>query len=377
MKRVCLVTTSPLIVNFFLVPYLLSLKRTYQVTLIVNAAEGTPLEPLPDIRVVSMPVLRKMAPFSDMAMLFRLVWFFLRERFDLVHSFSPKAGLLAIVAAKIAGIPHRVHTYTGQVWSTRRGLMRWMLREADRAIARAATHLLADSVSQREFLGRHGVVSADRCEVLGWGSVSGVDVRRFRPDPEARARVRAELNIPLDATVVLFLGRVTREKGIPELVDAFSVLAERRVGLYLLIVGPDEDELTVSIAACKYGQRVRILGYSRRPEHYVAASDVLALPSHREGFGTVILEAAAAGVPTVAARIYGVTDAVVDGQTGLLHKPGDVRDLVERLARVVDDADFRARLGACARERALEEFSQERLTSELMAFYARVLRQPL
>jgi glycosyltransferase involved in cell wall biosynthesis len=243
------------------------------------------------------------------------------------------------------------------------------LRAADRLIAHIATQLLTDSFSQRSFLVEQGITKLSSCTVLGNGSVSGVDVERFRPDAERRNAARCELGIPSDALTILFLGRMTRDKGMPELVDAFASLAEASPRAHLLLVGPDEEALMASAKAHPFASRIHCVGYTHQPERYVAAADLLTLPSHREGFGSLILEAAAAGIPVVASRIYGITDAVIDGETGLLHKVGDVLDLTEKLRVMLADEGTRRRLGAHARDRVMAEFTQARLVAALLAFY--------
>lgn len=369
MKQICFVAASPLTVNFFLVPHLLGLRQHYDVTLVVNANEGVALKPMLGIEIVPLEIQRKISPIQDLRTLAALIALFRRRHFDLVHSISPKAGLLAMLAARIAGVPHRLHTFTGQVWATRRGSMRWILRQADRVTVRAASQTLTDSFSQRDFLVEQGVTKPGACHVLGEGSVSGVDVDRFRPDADLRIAVRRELEIPSDAVTILFLGRMTRDKGIPELLDAFGALAEAFPRANLLLVGPDEEALLASAKAHPFASRIRCVGYTHQPERYVAAADLLTLPSHREGFANVILEAAAAGIPVVASRIYGITDAVIDGETGLLHKAGDSADLTEKLRAVLADQGLRQRLNERARNRVMAEFTQARLVSELLAFY--------
>jgi glycosyltransferase involved in cell wall biosynthesis len=375
MKRICFVTTSPLIVNFFLAPHLVYLAGRHEVTLIVNTGEGVPLVPLPGVEVVTLELRRRWSPLADLKAVLGLVVLFRRRHFDLVHSFSPKAGLLAMLAAMLAGVQRRVHTFTGQIWATGRGPRQAFFKAADYCIARCATHVLADSPSQGEFLIAQGVVAPGRCTVLGLGSVNGVDTQRFRPDGETRSAIRAELGIPQAAIVVLFLGRMKVEKGIPELARAFAALAGRYDHAHLLLVGPDEEGLwpAVEQTCAAYAVRLHTVDYTFAPERYVAAADILALPSHREGFGSVVIEAAAAAVPAVASRIYGVSDAVVDGETGLLHEAGDAQDLARQLERLLTDADLRARLGVQARERVLRSFEQARMTQLLDQFYDEIL----
>lgn len=367
-----MVTTSPLIVNFFLVPHLLHLKSRYRVLLAVTLPGEAALKPLPGIEVIAVNIPRPIQPLHDACALASLRRLFRQRKVDLVHSFGPKAGLLATSAGRLAGVRVRLHTFTGQVWATRTGVMRMLLRGADRWTARMATHLFADSPSQHDFLVREGILTSDRCTVLGRGSVSGVDTRRFRPDPAARAAVRAELGIDQRARVVLYLGRVTRDKGVLDLARAFARLPADAV---LLVAGPDEERLAPRMLELSgpAASRLRFAGYTAQPERFLAASDVLCLPSYREGFGTVVIEAAATSVPAVASRIYGITDAMVHGETGLLFTAGDYGELAAALAAILADDSLRARLGCEARRRAVEYFSQEQLTGQLAALYARIL----
>jgi glycosyltransferase involved in cell wall biosynthesis len=371
-RKICWVTTSPLIVNFFLAPHLVYLRDRYDVTLVVNAREGVELKPLPGVEVVSVPIERSISPFRDARALGTLAMLFRKRRFDLVHSFSPKGGLIAMTAAALARVPLRLHTFTGQVWATRTGPMRLLLKSADRVVAALATHTLADSHSQLRFLDSQRIVKPGKCRVLASGSITGVDTDRFRADSARRAAVRRSLGIADDAVLLLFLGRVTRDKGVPELLQAFRELAAVSSHAHLLLVGPDEDGLLEPRTLANLTGRVHVRGYTHTPEHYVAAADVLCLPSHREGFGSVIIEAAAAGVPAVASRIYGVVDAVVEEETGLLHRPGDAADLSRQLARITEDRALRLGLAHKARERAVSEFSQACLTRELSGFYVKL-----
>lgn len=370
--RVALVVTSTLVVRWFLLGHIRKLAQSYAVTLIVNNDAPDLAAQLP-CRIVSLRLERDIAPLADLRALAWLWRHFRAERYRLVHTLTPKAGLLGMLAARLAGVPARLHTYTGQVWANRRGPMRTLLKTADRLLALAATQVLADSFSQRDFLVAQGVVESAKISVLGLGSVSGVDAGRFRPDEAARAQLRGALGISAGATLFLYLGRLKRDKGVLDLARAFALCTDPQS--QLLLVGPDEDQLLPEVericAACR--ARLQVAGYSAEPERYLAASDVLCLPSYREGFGVVILEAAAAGLPAIGSRIYGITDAIVEGETGLLFEAGDVQQLALRLRTLAGDAGLRSRMGRSARERALRDFAEERLTGALLALYRQLL----
>jgi glycosyltransferase involved in cell wall biosynthesis len=373
-RKICFVTTSPLIVNFFLVPHLLNLRRRHEVSLAVRLPGEAPLRPLPGIEVITVDIRREIAPLHDAAALLALRRLYRQRRFDLVHSFGPKAGLLSSAAGTLAGTRARLHTFIGQVWATRTGPMRTLLRAADTATARMATHLFTDSAAQRDFLVQEGIVAPGHCRVLGRGSVSGVDLRRFRPDAAARRVVRSEWGLDEETPLIMFLARMTRDKGLLDLARAFGQLGGNAV---LAVVGPDEEGLRDEVLRLSTAAAPRVrfaAGYTDAPERYLAAADLLCVPSHREGFSTVIISAAAAGVPTVGSRIYGVVDTMVEGETGLLFTPGDVQDLARQLAALVTDRALRERLGAAALARAQAHFSEEAVLQALEAHYEEILQ---
>lgn len=369
------VAASEMTVRAFLGPQLRAMQEHYEVTVVVNAqatdllrdlgVAGT-LEHIPLRRAISIP--------ADIRALFTLTRLMRRQQFDLVHSMTPKAGFLAMLAARVSQIPIRIHTFTGQVWATRTTVSRSILKLADRTIARCATFTLADSPSQRAFLIRERIAAPDRIAVLGNGSVCGVDVGRFRPDPIRRRRIREELRIPEPSVVILFVGRLTRDKGVLDFAKAFATLAAEHPDLHAVVVGPDEQGLRSAMTrlCASHSERLRFLDYTNVPEDIMAASDVLCLPSYREGFGNAVIEAAAVGLPAVASRIYGLVDAVADGHTGLLHEPGDIADLTACLRRVARNPALRRALGSAARDRVARDFASSIITSGLLDLYARL-----
>jgi glycosyltransferase involved in cell wall biosynthesis len=311
---------------------------------------------------------RKISTLHDVGTLVHLVRFFRKKRFDVVHSVTPKAGLLSMVAGRLAGVPIRVHTFTGQVWATRTGMSRRGLRALDIVTARAATNILVDSSSQREFLIGQRVVASHTSRVLAHGSISGVDTIRFRPSVEARVRIRQQLKIPETGIVLLYLGRMNRDKGVIDLAQAFNQLSLQRNDVFLLLVGPDEANIIPQVLGITQ-DRVRYMAYTDAPEDYMAAADIFCLPSYREGFGSVIIEAGAVGIPSVASRIYGVTDAVEENVTGLLHEAGNISELVSRLLQLVVDVEQREAMGARARRRAIRDFDKAQVTCALLEYY--------
>ncbi|AVD94327.1 glycosyltransferase family 1 protein [Pseudomonas sp. SWI36] len=327
-----------------------------------------------DLNFIPVEIAREISPLKDLRSLIKLIILFRKQGYDIVHSTTPKAGLLAAIAGRIAGVKIRLHTFTGQPWVTMNGFKKHLLKFCDALIARLNTHNFADSVSQREFLVQEGVIPQEKVSVIGFGSLAGVDMERFdcqRFAPEVIAQTRNELEIPQDAKVLLFVGRVTPEKGIGELMEAFTTLRALHADLFLVLVGPYEAEGREVVeshfaAGTAY---VKVLGLQEAPEKFMAAADLLCLPSYREGFGTVVIEAAAMGLPTVGTDIYGLNDAVVNGETGLLvpvRNPGALSDAIDAL---LSHPQRLISMSTKARERARRDFDSRHCSALLIQQY--------
>jgi lipopolysaccharide/colanic/teichoic acid biosynthesis glycosyltransferase/glycosyltransferase involved in cell wall biosynthesis len=375
-RRICVVVASEMTVRAFLVRQLHAMQSEYDLTVVVNTANVALLHELGiDGRLASIAIERRVSIRRDLTALWSLYRLFRASRFDLVHSMTPKAGLLGMAAAWMTRVPIRIHTFTGQVWATRRGASRWFLRLCDVLIARMASETLADSPSQREFLACEGIASTSAMGVLGKGSVGGVDLATFKPDSAVRNAVRKLLVVRPEEVLLLFVGRLTRDKGVLDLARAFRSVADEQSHVRLVIVGPDEESLrpAISSACGAHVNRVQFFEQTDRPQDFMAAADVLCLPSYREGIGVVIIEAAGCGVPAVASRIYGIVDAVEEGRTGLLHPAGNVAALTTELLRIVRDGELRQSLGSAARRRVEREFPVDRMVAAHLSFYAEVL----
>lgn len=378
MNKLCYVATVPAVVHAFLRGHIQAASKKYEVTVICNSSDAHLLQGL-DACLILLPLERKPSPYKDALVFIQLIRLFRRERFDIVHSIMPKTGMLAMLAARLAGVSVRIHTFTGQVWVLNHGLKRMFLKWCDHLIGRLATCVLADSPSQREFLVSEGVLPSGKARVIGAGSICGVDAARFRPDSKARAEVRHELGVGEEVTLILFVGRLNREKGVLDLALAFDAIARHHPHVALLFVGAEEDVSFIRIKnSCPlWSERLHYVSFTATPERYMAAADIFCLPSYREGFGTTIIEAAACALPTVASRIYGITDAVSDGRTGLLFPAGDVAGLTRSLSRMISEKDLRQQMGHAARARALELFSSEKITYEMVMLYDQWSRKVL
>jgi len=366
--RLCFVVAAPQTASAFLNSHIEYLADEYDVTVVANFSRDVSILSQ-GAHKVHIPIERKLHPLKDLRTLIALIRIFRSSQFEIVHSVTPKAGFLGMAAARIAGVPHRFHWFTGQIWVTKTGIKRRLFKGVDRLTGWLTTSALTDSASQRDFLVSQEIIRSEKLTVLGEGSICGVDPARFTPNHTSRVRIRRELGISDETIVFLFLGRLTRDKGVLDLSSAYHQL-NTKLPTHLVFVGPDEEGLASAIQSnAGVNSTVSVLGQTSTPESIMSAADVFCMPSYREGFGLSVIEAAACEIPCIASDIYGLSDAVQDGVTGLLFAPGDVDQLKGYMQVLADDAPFRHRLGTAARSRALNRFSQQRIISALSEYY--------
>jgi glycosyltransferase involved in cell wall biosynthesis len=332
------------------------------------------------VPIIGVPMDREIAPPRDLVSLWRL-WRIMRTiRPAVTNVGTPKAGLLGGFAAWLNRVPCRFYTLHGLRFETSRGIRRRLLIYAERLACRFAHRVVCVSESVREKAIAFGLTSLDRTVIFGSGSCNGVDASRFTATPERirrAAALRYQFGIPAQAPVLLFVGRLTSDKGIPELVRAFLTLGKQFPDLHLLLAGcfEDEDPLPIDTRKClETHPRVVFAGPVQEIATYYAIADVVVLPSHREGLPTVILEAQAAGKPVVGASVTGIVDVVVDGETGLLFPVGDVPALAETLTRLITDKALAIKLGRAGQDQVKRNFQQEQVWEALHREYLGVLR---
>jgi glycosyltransferase involved in cell wall biosynthesis len=318
-------------------------------------------------------IAREISPRRDLRSLVQIYRLLRKLRPGITNFGTPKAGLLGGLAAFAARVPGRVYTLHGLRLETASGMRRLLLWCAEWISCHTAHVTLCVSESLRKRAVELGVVRADTTRVLGSGTCNGVDASRFSKEPDPN--LRAELGIPPSAPVVGFVGRLVRDKGIPELVGAFLQLSVKRPDLRLLLVGDFEEgdpvsgEIRTLIAA---DSKIVCAGFVADVAPYYKLMQVLALPTHREGFGAVSLEAQASCIPVVTTNATGVIDSVVEGVTGSLVPVGDIQALTREIERLLDDDALRARMGTAGRERAVRDFAPEVIWELLAECYTEV-----
>lgn len=327
---------------------------------------------------VAVPMERHIAPLKDLKSLVGLVRVFGRERPQMVHSITPKAGLLSMLAAWICRVPVRVHTFTGLVFPTATGLTRRILMLTDWLTCACATHVVPEGEGVKaDLLNNH--ITRKPLRVLGYGNVRGIDLEHYARTPEVM--VEAEKIRRSDLFTFIFIGRLVGDKGINELVEAFERLHKDYPQTCLLLVGEDERELDPlradTLAAIERNPAIEAVGRQGDVRPWLAASDCMAFPSYREGFPNVVIEAGAMGLPSIVTDINGSREIIIRGRNGVIVPSKDVDALYGAMKDMIERPGRREAMAREARELVATRYEQGFVRACLKDFYREALAQPL
>jgi len=381
MKKICFVNAIKGTAESFLRPHFYNFQKEYEVHFVSGDVTDGCDETFPGVKCHRVGIVRPISLIEDCKAVLQLYKLIQKERFDSIHSVTPKAGLVTAIAARMAGVKIRCHTFTGQVWATRAGLMRKLLRMMDHIIFHLDNHIFVDGEAQRQYLISEGILTEKKSSVLANGSLLGADINRFCPNPEIRNKYRKEIGIKNNHFVFVFLGRLNIDKGIRELLSAFDRIAgesnendmERP---YLLILGRDEENM-VSVfdqySNIKQGVNFCHYGYTLTPEHVMQAADVFVLPTYREGFPQSPLEAGALALPIIISDIYGTKASIVDNETGIRCQPQDTNSLYSAMRQMIDDPDKARSMGQAGRRYIEQNYDQKILEKAWLQLYHELL----
>ena len=332
----------------------------------------------PNIKWVDIKIKRKISLWNDLCSLIQLYIFFKKNRPNIVHSIMHKAALLTAVSAFLANVPVRINTFTSQYWMKNKSIFSSLYFYSDWLVNRLNTYCLTDSPSQSALLQEHGINQKNgrKLPVLLHGSLSGVDIDRYNLD-----KFGTEVEVLGDSLgiskennfIFTFLARKCEAKGAIDVLNAFFKLRKNVPSARLLFIGPDESDGKLSTLRNFYPELfldvIDINHSIDNPEEFLALTNVLCLPSYMEGFGSIVIEAAAMGVPTIGSRIPGLIDSIEDGISGLFHEAGDIRGLADLMLDLASNPDKYFKLGVGAKERAKKYFSANLMYRELRDLY--------
>lgn len=327
-------------------------------------------------RVVIVEMERHISPFKDLRSLWKMIRVFQRERPDMVHSMTPKAGLICMMAGWITRVPVRVHTFTGLVFPTTKGLKRKILMATDWLTCAFATHVIPEGEGVKNDLLNNGITHKP-IRVLGYGNVRGIDLERF--DPNREDVQQAATKIRKDGVFTfIFIGRLVGDKGINELVEAFSRLNAQYPKTRLILVGDMEQNLDPlkpeTLVEIKDHSAIEAVGPQSDVRPWLVASDAFVFPSYREGFPNVVIEAGAMGLPSIVTDINGSREIITDGKNGIIIPPRQ-SDVLQRAMEIfVIDRDLRRSLSDNARGMISSRFEQGFVRKSLKDYYKEILR---
>ena len=331
----------------------------------------------PYVTFIDNKILRKTSVYYDIKALVKLTITCIKIKPKIIHSIMPKAGLLASIAGLISFVPIRVHTFTGQVWTTKNGVSRDFYRFIDKLVFKLTTVCLTDSPSQSNYLAKNGFLVDDRpIKYLGKGSLSGVNLDKFDLSiVKGRNILRLQLGIEENDFVYVFLARKSITKGIKELIESFAKVAFLP-NVKLLFIGPDESNGYLAELLLKHetiANKIISLDIVKDHENYLAVSDILCLPSSSEGFGSIVIEAAALGIPSIGFDIVGLADSIEHDYSGILVPFKDVDKFSEAMINLYQDKERLEKLKFNARKRVLKYFSADAVYSFQSKFYKTLL----
>lgn len=324
------------------------------------------------VRCVEVPMERQISLFKDIASLWQLYRVFRKEKPRMVHSMTPKAGLLCMMAAWLAGVPVRIHTFTGLVFPTSSGIKKRVLMATDWLTCACATHIIPEGEGVKRDLLENGITKKP-IRVLGYGNCRGIDMEWYNPAIVEPAEPRNE-----DLVTYVSIGRLVGDKGINELVEAFVRLNSEEPNTRLILVGPEEQDLdplkAETLQLIKNTKSIITVGFQKDIRPYLAQSDVNILASYREGFPNVVIEAGAMGLPQIVTDINGANEIIIEGENGIIIPPRNSEVLYCAMKKMLD-GNYRQSMASKARKMIESRYEQSFVRKCLYEFYDEIINR--
>ena len=381
MKKLVRITTVPISLEKLLEGQLGFMKAYFEVVAI--SAEKEKLEAYgkkEGVRVFPLELTRKITPIKDIAAVFKLYRFLKKEKPSIVHTHTPKAGIVGMTAAWFAGVPNRLHTVAGMPLMEASGFKRKVLNFVEKLTYRFATEVYPNSKGLYDFIIAENFTKASKLSIIGNGSSNGIDTKYFDPvsySENDKISLRDKLKIPQGHFLYIFVGRLVKDKGINELITAFSKLSDSNKTISLLLVGPFENDLDPllpeTLSTIEKHPNIYTVGYQSDVRPYFSIADALIFPSYREGFPNVVMQAGAMGLPSIVTDINGCNEIIAHGKNGLIIPSKDTQALYNSIKQLSTKPSLFANLKANSREMITSRYERQQVWDALLFEYQRLL----
>jgi len=318
---------------------------------------------------------RPISLIKDLKALLECYLLFRRIKPDIIHSITPKAGLIAMLAGYLAGVPVRIHTFTGLIFPYKKGLFQKILIFMDKILCRCATHIYPEGQGVKNDLIKYNITKKP-LKIIGNGNVNGVDLNHYNPSDYSEVfknEFRESLNIDREDFVFIFVGRLVGDKGINEMVVAFKHFCKNNFHVKLLLVGPFEEGLDPlkpeTLIEIEQNSQIINVGYQEDVRPFFAVSDALIFPSYREGFPNVVLQAGAMGLPCIVTDISGCNEIIAQGKNGIIIPVKDEGAILGAFMQMFENKDLRLKLSEEARHMIASRFDQKSLWEAILIEY--------
>lgn len=375
MVRLCIISTIPTTINAFFRGQLEFLtKNNFDITIITSPCGNSQDfgRSLPEnAKLYTVRMSRTVRLMDDFKAFFNILKIMKQNQFDIVQYVTPKAALLASVASWFEKVPVRLYLMWGLYYVTQTGFKKFLFKTIEKIVCHCSTAIAPDSKGNVKLAVEEGLCKADKIAVVGHGSANGVDTERFDPVRlyEDGRKIRTELNIPETAKVFGCIAAIVGDKGVNELIEAFDIVSKNYPQVYLLYIGQITEKDPVkktTLETMKSNSRIIHLGWQTEPEKYMAAMDIFVLPTYREGFGVVNIEASAMGLPVISTDVPGPQESIVNGETGILVPARQVESLVNAMKDLLGRPLYAKKIGEAGRKRVQEFYEQKKLWQSIL-----------
>ena len=363
-KKILIIATSQISIESFLIPHIQKLKKKFQIVVVTNLVSAN-LKSIRGIKVLNLNISRKINIFNDVRNLIWILNYLRKNKFSLLFTITPKAGLLGMMAGFFWRIPIRIHIFTGQVWANKSLFYKSFLKLFDKIIFYLSTEILCDSLNQKYFLIKNGF--SKNIKVIHYGSVCGIDSELYKPSYLNKKRLRKKYKVFKKEIVFLHVGRLNEDKGIENIIEVFTRLKKLNYHVRFFFIGNSESvKLKEKIQGIK---GLHFISHKKDIYKYYQFGDIFITSTFREGFGISVAQAMSTKLPIIGTSIYGLKDLLKPKINSLIHNPNDIKKLLFNCKILLNNKKKRIKLGSAGRKLIIDKFDQKNVINEYVKFF--------